>query len=217
MDHASPHGAATLITLLAIPLIIWLRLRRMRRSDRAQDFWFEPEGDHFIYHPFGRFGGAFLVSPETRTAIRARLSQFTRIAGIVLLVVILGPLCLRSLDETLYWQYRPWFLAMRLGMIVALLGGGLIWRLVAIRPLYAGAAAAPRRIAMRDVRAGQAAARSWWGAAIGFAVTGGLAAFFLSRAVVTGETPMAIYGGVLGLLALLNVRVLIAKFRLRGG
>ncbi len=217
MDHASPHGAATLITLLAIPVIIWLRLRRMRRSDRAQDFWFEPEGDHFIYHPFGRFGGAFLVSPETRTAIRARLSQFTRIAGIVLLVVILGPLCLRSLDETLYWQYRPWFLAMRLGMVVALLGGGLIWRLVAIRPLYAGAAAAPRRIAMGDVRARQAAARSWWGAAIGFAVTGGLAAFFLSRAVVTGETPMAIYGGVLGLLALLNVRVLIAKFRLRGG
>ena len=170
------------LTLLAIPLIIWLRLRRMRRSDRAQDFWFEPEGDHFIYHPFGRFGGAFLVSPETRTAIRARLSQFTRIAGIVLLVVILGPLCLRSLDEALYWQYRPWFLAMRLGMIVALLGGGLIWRLVAIRPLYAGAAAAPRRIAMGDVRARQAAARSWWGAAIGFAVTGGLAAFFLSRA-----------------------------------
>ena len=91
MDHAAPHGSATIFTLLMIPLIIWLRLRRMRRSAKAQDFWFEPEGDHFIYHPFGRFGGAFLVTSETRTAIRARLSSFTRVAGIVLLLVILGP------------------------------------------------------------------------------------------------------------------------------
>jgi hypothetical protein len=217
MDHAPPHGSATLIILLAIPLIIWLRLRRIRRSSQAQDFWFEPEGDHFIYHPFGRFGGAFLVSAETRTAIRARRAQFTRIAGIVLLVAILGPLCLLSLDETLYWQYRPWFLAVRVGMILALLAGGLIWRVVAVRPLYAGAAAAPRRIAMGDVRARQAAARSWWGVGIGFAVTGALAAFFLFRAVAGGQTQMAIYGGVLGLLALLNARVLIAKLRLRGG
>ena len=217
MDHATQHGPATIFTLLMIPLIIWIRLRRMRRSSRAQDYWFEPEGDHFIYHPFGRFGGAFLVSAETRTAIRARLSSFTRVAGIVLLVVILGPLVVRSLDQDLYWQWQPWFLATRIGMILALLAGGLIWRVVAIRPLYAGAAAAPRRIAMQDVRARQAAARSWWAVGIGLALTGGLATWCVSRAVATGSTQGAIYGAVLGILALLNARVLIAKLRLRRG
>ncbi len=217
MDHAPPHGSATLITLLLIPLVIWLRLRRMRRSTRAQDFWFEPEGDHFIYHPFGRFGGAFLVSPATREAIRARRSSFTRVAGITLLLVILGPLCLLSLDPDTYWKWRPWLLTFRVGLILALLAAGLVWRMVAVRPLYAGAVAAPRRIAVRDVRARQVAARSWWAAGLGFAVTAGLAAWFFTRGAAGVDKSPLIYGGVLSVLALLNLRVLVDKLRLRGG
>ncbi len=216
MDHAAPHGSATLVTLLLIPLVAWLRLRRMRRSARAADFWFEPEGDHFIYHPFGRFGGAYLVSPATRAAIRARMGVFTRAAGAVLLLVVLGPLCLLSLDPDQYWQWRPWISTFRLTLILAFIAGGLVWRVIAVRPLYAGAATAPRRIAPQDVRARQAATRSWWGAGIGFALTAAGAAWFLSRALAGQDTAAAVYAAVLGVLALLNARVLLAKHRLRG-
>ncbi len=217
MDHAAQHGPATLITLLLIPLVIWLRLRRLRRTARAQDVWFEPEGDHFIYHPFGRFGRAYLVSPATREAIRAQMGRFTRAAGVILLLVLLGPLCLLSLDPALYWQWRPWVLTFRLTMIMAFVAGGLVWRITAVRPLYAGAVAAPRRIAMRDVRARLAATRSWWSVGIGFALTGAGAAWFASRALTRPDTASAIYAGLLGVLALLNLRVLLAKMRLRGG
>jgi hypothetical protein len=213
MNHAASQAPTSLIVLAMIPLAIFLRLRRARRAAQAQDFWFEPEGDHYIYHPFGRFGGAFLVAPATRDAIRAKMAGFARVAGMVVLVAAIGPMLLLSQDAPLYAQWRPWLLAGRIGMVLALIPAGLLWRVVAVKPLYAGAAPAPRRIALQDVRARRAAARSWWSLWLGFGVLAPLAVYLIYAGFAQRNWPMGMYGLVLAVVAVLNVRLLVTKFR----
>jgi hypothetical protein len=215
MHHPPPHGPASWIVLLLIPLVIWLRLRRTGRAARTQDLWFEPEGDHFIYHPFGRLGAAYLISAGTRDAIRAQLARFRRAAGVVVIAAAVGPMVLMSANPVLYWQWRPFMMAIRLGMILLLIPLGLLWHMATVRPLYAGAAPAPRRISMQDFRARQAASRSWWSIGIGFPVLSVLAAVMLYSAFVHGSTASGVYGAVLLVLALVNLRALMTKIRLR--
>jgi hypothetical protein len=213
MDHGAPQGWASLIPLLFIPLIIWLRLRGARRSARTQDFWFEPEGDHFIYHPFGRYGGAYLVSPAVRDVIRAKVAGFTRMAGLVVVAAAVLPMVLLSAAPAIYWQWRPWMLAIRLGMVLALIPGGILWRMVAIRPSLAGAPPAPRRIAIGAFRARQAASRSWWVVSLSFALLTALAALLFVDAYRRSHTASAVYGGLLSVLALFNLRTLLIKLQ----
>jgi hypothetical protein len=212
--HHSAHHAANWIYLIVLPLVIWLRLSRARRAAQASDFWFEAEGDHFIYHPFGRFGAAYLVPPATRSAIRARMGRFTRVAALIFLAAAAGPIILRSTDPDTYMQYAPMVLPIRLGMVVAIIVGGLVWRLLAIRPLYRGLPPAPRRISTQSIRAKQAAARSWWGILLSNAVMLAAAGLLIYLAVTRGGV-FVLYAVLLGLLAALNARALFFKWKHR--
>jgi hypothetical protein len=217
MNHSVAPNMASFIPLLLIPLVIWLRLRRARQSARSHDFWFEPEGDQFIYHPFGRFGKAYLVTAGSRIAIRARVASFARVAGLVLTAAVLGPMLLLSQDPGLYMQWRPDMLLIRIGMILALIPAGLLWRVIAVRPLYAGAPLAPRRISVQQFRAKQAASRSWLAMGLAVTVLGGFAVFSFYAAYAEGMTVYAIPGAVLAVLVLFNIRLMLAKLRLRDG
>jgi hypothetical protein len=200
-----------------MPLIIWLRLRRARQSARSHDFWFEPEGNHFIYHPFGRFGKAYLVTDAARAAIRARVALFARIAGLVLTAAVLGPMLLLSQDPVLYWQWRPYMLLIRIAMVLALIPAGLLWRAVVVRPVYAGAPLAPRRISVAHVRAKQAASRSWLAMGIAVALLSAFAAGAFYLAYDQGDRVFAVPGAFLTLLVLINVRLIVTKLRLSRG
>jgi hypothetical protein len=217
MDHNVSHSAASLVPLLLVPLFIWLRLRRVRQSARSHDFWFEPEGDQFIYHPFGRFGKAYLVTAAARVAIRARVASFARVAGLVLMAAVVGPMLLLSEDPALYWHWRPYMLMVRIAMVLALIPAGLLWRVVAVRPIYAGAPLAPRRISVQQFRAKQAASRSWWAMGLAVIVLGGLAAVSFYAAYVDGMAVYAVPGVILAVLLLFNIRLMVTKLRLRGG
>jgi hypothetical protein len=217
MNHSISQNAASFIPLLLVPLVIWLRLRRARQSARSHDFWFDPEGDEFIYHPFGRFGKAYLVSATARVAIRARVASFARVAGLVLTAAVLGPMLLLSQNAALYMQWRPYMLLVRIAMVLALIPAGLVWRVVAVRPIYAGAPLAPRRISVQHVRAKQAASRSWWAMGLAVIVLGGFAGFSFYAAYADGMAIYAVGGAVLALIVVVNIRLMVTKLRLRDG
>ena len=215
MHHTSPHVASWFFLLL-IPLMIWGRVRRARRAAQASDFWFEPEGAHFIYHPFGRFGTAYLVSPAARTAIRARSRIATQLAAVVFIAAAAGPILLLSVDIPLYMQWRPVIVPVRLGLIAALIAGGLLWRALVIRPLYANAPLAPRRISNDNIRIKQAASRSWWALVLTCIMFTSLALVIGAQAYHTGNTAYMIYAALISVLALLNIRAMATKWRHRG-
>jgi MFS family permease len=210
-----PHLQFTLLYLLLIPLVIWIRLRRTSRAARTSDLWFEPEGDHFIYHPFGWVGTAYLVSAHVRDRIRAKVAEFARVMGIGFVLVAVGPIFLVSLGPDIYLQWRPWILTIRIGLVLALLLAGLFWHLMVIRPFYADAPVAPRRISRRSVHAKQAALRSWSSVGLSFAAMLAGASFFLVLAYLQGGPLNAILGTLLMAGALLNLRTLIVKLRQR--
>lgn len=208
--HAHTPG---LIYLILIPLLIFVRLRRARFAARAADFWFEPEGDHFIYHPFGRFGRACLVSPATRLRIRHRTGQFARMAGLVLILAALGPVLLLSVDPDRYAQLRAQIVPFRLALVLAVLAGSLAWRLLAIRPLYAGAPEAPRRIDPRQAGARRAQAHSWWALGLSGGIVAALAVVFLLQARAAHSPASLAFGLLLAAIALLRLRALAVKWR----
>ena len=211
MQHATPIWPY----LIIVPLVVFVRLRRAKSAAKNSDLWFEPEGDHYIYHPFGRWGGAFLVSPETRNLIRAKLAVFVRVATALFLLVVIGPMLLLGVDQNLFLRERDLLWPIRLGMIVLLLLASLVWRRVAIRPLYIGAPQAPRRIATETVRAKQAAARSWWAVGLSLTFMSLLIAGLLYRAYAVHNAFAAVYALPLTILVWLNLRVAVAKFGLR--
>jgi hypothetical protein len=201
--------------LIIVPLVVFVRLRRAKSAAKNSDLWFEPEGDHYIYHPFGRWGGAFLVSPATRNLIRAKLAVFVRVATALFLLVVTGPMLLLGVDQSLFLRERDILWPIRLGMIVLLLLASLVWRRVAIRPLYIGAPQAPRRISGKTVRAKQAAARSWLAVGLSLAVMSLLIIGLLYRAYAEHNALSAIYALPLAILVGLNLRVAVAKLGLR--
>jgi hypothetical protein len=216
MQHAGPHMASW-VFLLLIPLIIWVRLARARRAARASDFWFEPEGDHFIYHPFGRFGAAYLVSPMAREAIRARMAMFARIVAGVLVSVAVALLVLRSTDPDMYARWTSVIMRLRLSLVLMLICGSVLWRVMALRPLYAGAPPAPRRISPQSIRAKQAASRSWFGLLLSCTIWVCAAGLLAHVARATGSAQYLAAAAVISILALLNLRGLVTKWQHRHG
>ena len=214
MHHPTPP-LVNLLFLLLIPLLIWLRLRRARRAAAAADYWFEPEGDHFIYHPFGRFGAAHLVSPALRTTINAKTAGFTRVVGLTFVAIAAGPIVLRSIDPATYIHYLPIILKARIAALVLLLLGGLLWRLAVLRPLYRNTPLAPRRIALQTVRAKQAAGRSWWSIALSIILLSSLASFLLLAAYKAHSIIYLIYGLVLTFIAVRAMLAGVTKLRHR--
>lgn len=211
-----PHHAAppALFYLVLVPLMLWLRLRRARRAMRDTDFWFEPEGDHFIYHPFGRWGGAFLVSPATRALISQRRARFAAVAGAAFALAAAGPMLLAACDPETAARLRPLILTFRLLMVALILIGGLAWRIFAIRPLYAGAPVAPRRIDHRVARDRLLATRSSASLAISALVVGIFGALALLEGIAARRLPVIGVGALLLLLFALRVRALSFKLAL---
>jgi hypothetical protein len=210
----TPHPPASWLYLLLIPLVIGVRWWRARRTAGAADVWFEPEGGNFIYHPFGRFGAAYLVTPATRDAIRAKVRSFTQIAAVLIVIFAIGPITLLSVSVDLYMAWRPWLIWVRIGLVLALIPVGLLWHLTQVRPLYAGAPPAPRRITPESIRARRIAGRSWWALVVMLVTTSLVACGFCYIAYVSGNSFFLVYGVIFLILAGFNLRSVLIKRRL---
>jgi hypothetical protein len=211
MHSTSPAGA-NLLYLLIIPLIIWIRIRRARRAAITSDLWFEAEGDHYIYHPFGHYGAAYLVSPATRDAIRARQARLGMIIAGVFVSMAAFVIVLRSFAPDVYDAWLPLIVKLRIVTILTLIFGGLALRIAIVRPLYRSAALAPRRISRDAVRSRSVAMSSWWGLGLGTCVLGLLAAAAATGAILHRNAIYGLYASVIGALAVLNLRRLILKW-----
>jgi hypothetical protein len=108
-------------------------------------------------------------------------------------------------------------LLIRIAMVLALIPAGLLWRAVVVRPVYAGAPLAPRRISVAHVRAKQAASRSWLAMGIAVALLSAFAAGAFYLAYDQGDRVFAVPGAFLTLLVLINVRLIVTKLRLSRG
>jgi uncharacterized membrane protein len=210
-----PAGT-NLLYLLIIPLIVWIRIRRARRAAITSDLWFEAEGDHYIYHPFGHYGAAYLVSPATRDSIRARQARLGVVIAVVFIAITAFVIVLRSLEPSLYLTWLPLILKLRLVAILTLIFGGLALRYAIVRPLYRNAPLAPRRISRAAIRARSVAMSSWWALGIGTCVLSLLAAAAAAGAILQHNAIYGIYAALIGTLAGLNMRRLILKWTHRG-
>jgi hypothetical protein len=147
-----------LVGALLIPFIYRQRFRNA--SDRAA-LWLKPDGDDFIFHPFGKLGKAYRVSAAARDLIMARLATRTKIFYCVLLAAIVPSLALASLDRADFAELRPYLSIARIVILLLAITGMWIWHRLAIRPLYAGAPESSVRISTAEVRMKKASYTSW--------------------------------------------------------
>jgi hypothetical protein len=147
-----------LVALFVIPVVY--RQRFLSASKRAA-FWLKPNGDGFIFHPFGRRGRAYLVSSTAADLIKARLATRTKIFYGTLLAAIVPSLIFASLDPADFIELRPYLSLARAAVLALAIIGIWIWHRLAIRPLYADAPESTVRIPVREVRVKQAANASW--------------------------------------------------------
>lgn len=170
-----------LVGALLIPLIY---RQRFRDASHRAGLWLKPDGDGFIFHPFGKLGKAYRVSAAARDLILERLTTRTKIFYIVLLAAILPSLALASLDPVDYAALRPYLSIARIAILVPAIAGMWIWHRLAIRPLYADAPESSERISMAEVRTKKASYTSWTTISLMVArlgvVVGGLAWYGLS-------------------------------------
>lgn len=150
--------ALVLVGALLIPFIYRQRFRSA--SDRAA-LWLKPDGDNFIFHPFGKLGKAYRVSAAARELIMTRLATRMKIFYCVVLVAILPSLAFAGLDPADFARLRPYISMARLAVFVLAIAGMWIWHRLAIRPLYADAPESAVRISMAEVRMKKASYTSW--------------------------------------------------------
>jgi hypothetical protein len=149
------------LVLVGALLIPFIYRQRFRDASHRATLWLKPDGDDFIFHPFGKLGKAYRVSAAARDLIAARLTTRTKIFYCVLLVAIMPSLAFASLDPTDYAAWRPYFSIARVAMLVLAIAGMWIWHRLAVRPLYADAPESSVRISMAEVRIKKASYTSW--------------------------------------------------------
>jgi hypothetical protein len=150
-----------MFVLVGALLIPFIYRRRFRSASNRAALWLKPEGDGFIFHPFGKLGKAYRVSVAARDLIVARLTTRTKILYCVLLAAIVPSLALASLDPADFIALRPYLSIARIAILLLAIAGMLIWHRLAIRPLYADAAVSNVRISMAEVRMKKASYTSW--------------------------------------------------------
>ena len=149
------------LVLVGALLIAFISWQRFRDSSNRAALWLKPDGDGFIFHPFGRLGKAYRVSAAASDLIMARLTTRTKIFYCILLAAIVPTMALASLDPGDFVELRPYLSVARIAVLVLAIAGMWIWHRLAIRPLYAGAPESSVRISMAEVRTKKATYTSW--------------------------------------------------------
>jgi len=154
------------------PILPWLVLvgalflpfiyrQRFRDASNRATLWLKPDGDDFIFHPFGKLGKAYRVSAAARELITTRLATRMKIFTCVVIAAILPSLALASFDPTDFAKLRPYLSIVRITVLLLAIAGMWIWHRLAIRPLYADAPESSVRISMTEVRMKKASYTSW--------------------------------------------------------
>jgi hypothetical protein len=149
------------LVLVGALLIPFIYRQRFRDASHRAALWLKPDGDGFIFHPFGKLGKAYRVSAAARDLIAARLTTRTKIFYCVLLAAIMPSLALASLDPADFAELRPYLSIARIAILLLAIAGMWIWHRLAIRPLYADAPESSERISMTEVRTKKASYTSW--------------------------------------------------------
>jgi hypothetical protein len=149
------------LVLVGALLIPFIYRQRFRDASHRAALWLKPDGDGFIFHPFGKLGKAYRVSAAARDLITARLTARTKIFYCVLLAAIVPSLLLASLDPVDFAALRPYLSVARIAVLLLAVAGMWIWHRLAIRPLYADAPESSVRISMAEVRTKKASYTSW--------------------------------------------------------
>ena len=149
------------LVLVGAILILFIYRQRFRSASDRAALWLKPDGDGFIFHPFGKLGKAYRVSSEARDLIMAKLALRTKIFYCVLLAAITPSLVLASLDPADFAALRPYLSIARIAVVVLAVAGMWIWHRLAIRPLYADAPESNVRISTTEVRMKKASYTSW--------------------------------------------------------
>jgi hypothetical protein len=149
------------LVLLALLVIPFVYRQRFRSASTRAAFWLKPNGDSFIFHPFGRRGRAYLVSSAAADLIKARLATRTKIFYGVLLAAIAPSLIFASLDPADFIELRPYLSLARFAVLAVAIISIWVWHRLAIHPLYTDAPESSVRIPLREVRFKQAASASW--------------------------------------------------------
>jgi hypothetical protein len=147
-----------LVGALLIPFIYRQRFRSA--PDRAA-LWLKPEGDGFIFHPFGKLGKAYRVSAAARDLIMVRRATRTKVFYCALLAAIVPSLALAGLDPAGFTGLRPYLSIARIAVLLLAIAGLWAWHRLAIRPLYADAPESSVRISIAEVRMKKASYTSW--------------------------------------------------------
>jgi hypothetical protein len=196
VDMTSIFPSLVLIAALFIPFIYRQRFRSA--SDRAA-LWLKPDGDGFIFHPFGKLGKAYRVSAAARDLIMTRLATRTKVFYCALLAVIVPSLVLASLDPADFAALRPYLSIARIAVLLLAISGMWIWHRVAIRPLYAEAPESQVRISTAEVRMKKASYTSWMTISLTFARLGLVACGLVWYGVST-HRPLLVWIAVLIIL-----------------
>jgi hypothetical protein len=200
-----------LVGALLVPFIYRQRFRSA--SDRAA-LWLKPDGDDFIFHPFGKLGKAYRVSAAARDLIVARLATRTKVFYCVLLATIVPMLALASLDPADFAELRPYLSIARIAIVVVAIAGIWIWHRLAIRPLYAGAPESSVRISATEVRIKKASYTPWTTISLMTARLGLVACGLVWYGVST-HRPLLVWVAVF-IIAILAVRMIrLSYFKLK--
>ena len=204
-----------LIGALLIPFIYRQRFRNA--SDRAA-LWLKPDGDGFIFHPFGKLGKAYRVSAAARELIMARLAMRMKIFYCVVLVAILPSLALAGFDPADFAKLRPYLSVARIAVLILAIAGMWIWHRLAIRPLYADAPESNVRIPMAEVRLKKAGYTSWTTISLMIARLG-VVACGLAWYGIRSHRPLVIWLAVLIVLfrAVPTIRLSYFKLKAKAG
>ena len=149
------------LVMVGALLLPFIYRQRFRDASNRATLWLKPDGDDFIFHPFGKLGKAYRVSAAARDLIMGRLATRMKIFYCVVIAAILPSLMLASLDPADFAKLRPYLSVARLAVLLLAIAGIWIWHRLAIRPLYADAPELSVRISMAEVRLKKASYTSW--------------------------------------------------------
>ncbi len=149
------------LVMVGALLLPFIYRQRFRDASNRATLWLKPDGDDFIFHPFGKLGKAYRVSAAARDLIMGRLATRMKIFYCVVIAAILPSLMLASLDPADFAKLRPYLSVARLAVLLLAIAGIWIWHRLAIRPLYADAPESSVRISMAEVRLKKASYTSW--------------------------------------------------------
>jgi hypothetical protein len=119
------------LVLVGALLTPFIYRRRFHNASHRAALWLKPNGDGFIFHPFGKLGKAYRVSAAARDLIIARLATRTKIFYCVLLAAIMPSLALASLDPADFADLRPYLSIARIAILVPAIAGMWIWHRLA--------------------------------------------------------------------------------------